>query len=379
MSASRALSAMLVCALGLTTACTERSVEEVRAAAAVLEEPDSGFKLHWPFRDGEEGVAMYQTYGQAEGHGSINIHQGLDIHAPAGTPIYAPVSGTVAAMFQEGQKPWVKGFAIRTVVDDHEYFTQLLHLEESSMQFSLGDTVEVGDFVGELAVWPKDGGYLPHLHLGIGDGKLQAFNNGPNAGNAALLFYYTGNPLQYLVRERDEMPPQLVPFDSGAPFVFRVVTEGSDGTWKASKDKADPQALSGMLDIEVHVRDAVPPGKDFSLAPRSVRIEIEPVDDAKKSFGRKLVFEGTISQANQFPYSAYIEPSQGPGDDARYVYHYMAMAPLDWDANQLANPTPLDTSKLEPGEYRVKAHASDMDNTVLLGEMTVRIVGAGGR
>lgn len=372
------LSAILLAAMG--GSCSDQSAEEVQAASAVDEKPTSAFQLQWPFREGQEGVAMYQTYGQNEGHGSINIHQGLDIHAPAGTPVYSPVSGTIAAIFQEGQSYWVKGLAIRTVVDDQEHFTQLLHLEESSMQFALGDTINVGDFVGELVVWPKDSDYLPHLHLGIGDGKLKAETNGPNAGNAALLFSYTGNPLRYLNRERDEIPPKLVPFDSGEPFVFRNVELNSEQAWRASKDKADPRELSGLLDIEVHVRDAVPPGKDFSLAPLSVRMEIESVDGKSvDSLGRQIVFKGAISQANQFPSSAYMKPSEGPGDDARFVYHYMSMAPLDSDSNQNANPSPLDTSKMSPGEYRVKAYASDMDNNAFLGEMTVRIVSAGGR
>lgn len=340
---------------------------------------ESLYRLAWPFQEDQEGVEIYQTYGQAEGRDSIDVHLGLDIHAPAGTPIYSPLDGTVAAIFDEGMNPWVKGFAIRSLSGGTEFVTKLLHLEPSSIQFALGDQVHVGDFIGELVEWPEVEGYLSHLHIGIGKATLSVKTHRSGKNNPALIFTYNANPLQYLERERDEAPPELVLADSGASFVFRVVERDAKGKWQRTGGLADPEALRGAVDIDVQVRDSVPPGTRFALAPHTVRFELEPLDSQTPGWIRQVVFEGTIRTANVIPYGTYLEVPDGPGSDARFLYHYMAMTPPNTELDVEPNPTPLDLASMGTGRYRVTVYASDLENDVLLGEIVVRYVGARSR
>ncbi len=353
-----------------------RNARIVEAGQTREVEQTAPFVLSWPFRDDEPGVEIYQTFGQVQGLSSFSVHEGLDILAPAGTQVFAPISGTVVAMFTEGMKAWTHGFAIRSFVDGEEFITKLLHFEPSTMQFALGDPIQQGDLLGEIADWPEDSEFLPHLHIGIGDGQLVVKGNGPGAGNAALLFAYKANPLKFLERERDGIPPQLVRAETGAPFVIRPVEKDSDGNWNRSENIADPNALRGPLDIELSVRDFVPPGRRFAVAPQQVRLEIEGLDEVAFTEKRQTIFAGPLSTANRFPYSAYVEGPKEHGPNAQFVYHYMAMRPADTPRDASIQPEPLDADALSPGRYRITAYAADLDNDVRLGEMTVRIVGA---
>jgi len=355
---------------------TGRAVEAGQTREAETTTP---FVLSWPFRMDEPGVEIYQTFGQAQGLSSFSIHEGLDIYASPGTRVFAPISGTIVAMFTEGMKPWTNGFAIRSFVDGKEFITKLLHFEPSTMQFALGDPVQQGDLLGEIAAWPEDSEFLPHLHIGVGDGQLVVKGNGPGAGNAALLFAYKANPLKFLERERDGIPPQLVAAGAETPFTIRPVEQDSGGNWKRSDTVADPNSLSGPIDIELSVRDFVPPGTSFALAPQQVRLTVESLEDSEFTEKRQTVFAGKLSTANRFPYSAYVEGPKEHGPDAYFVYHYMSMRPVDESRDASLEPKPLDTDALRPGRYRITAHAADLDNDVRLGEMTVRIVGARSR
>ena len=199
-------------------------------------------------------------------------------------------------MFEQGMKSWAQGIAIRSIREQEELIVQLLHLEPSSIQFSLGDQIEVGDLVGELAEWPSDSHYLPHLHIGIGEGTLEAVSNGPGIASPILTFEYSANPLRYFPDVRDDVPPELVPSDSGAPFVFHRVAPDEAGEWARIEGAPDLNALTGDFDIEVAVRDFVTPDGGFALAPFRMRFEISRIDRFSPNIEvRRVEFDGRRS------------------------------------------------------------------------------------
>lgn len=107
------------------------------------------------------GFYTYKTSGLGYrniSYGSKN-HKGVDFHAPAGTPLFAPVSGTVT------YAGWVNrgGYAIYIKTSDG-YTHCFMHMQSPAM-FSTGDTVTAGVQVGYSG--NTGGNYAPHLHYQV--------------------------------------------------------------------------------------------------------------------------------------------------------------------------------------------------------------------
>ncbi|MBI1362107.1 MAG: peptidoglycan DD-metalloendopeptidase family protein [Alphaproteobacteria bacterium] len=106
------------------------------------------------------------------------LHIGLDIFGPAGAALFAPVAGRIHS-FQDNDQPGDYGPAI---ILEHEpaegvvFHTLYGHLSRSSLKgLAVGNTITVGQKLGELGERSENGGWLPHVHvqvlLEIGDAK----------------------------------------------------------------------------------------------------------------------------------------------------------------------------------------------------------------
>ena len=98
------------------------------------------------------------------------IHIGLDLFADAGTPVFAPLAGTVHA-FADNAAPQDYGpvIVLRHATDDGtEFFTLYGHLSrESLLGLEVGRRVEPGAQIATLGAPDVNGGWTPHLHLQI--------------------------------------------------------------------------------------------------------------------------------------------------------------------------------------------------------------------
>ncbi|MFH0830597.1 MAG: cell wall-binding repeat-containing protein, partial [Parcubacteria group bacterium] len=99
-------------------------------------------------------------------------HLGDDAHGQAGTAVYAPANGHVAALFNfPGPYNWGQlillehsDIAGRTVISLHG------HLDPDTVQVQENQNVSRGQLIGYLGDEAENGGWVPHLHWGIRNG-----------------------------------------------------------------------------------------------------------------------------------------------------------------------------------------------------------------
>ena len=99
--------------------------------------------------------ALYRRLGQLG-------HNGRDIAADVGTPVYAMAAGTVLHAGWSHDHPWLTHHAgIAVLVHHGDTISGLAHL--SKVAVKPGDRVEAGQLVGHVGVTGTAGG-TPHVH-----------------------------------------------------------------------------------------------------------------------------------------------------------------------------------------------------------------------
>ena len=98
------------------------------------------------------------------------IHIGLDLFADAGTPVFAPLAGTVHAFADNAaSQDYGPVIVLRHTTDDGaEFFTLYGHLSRESLRgLTVGRAVRAGERIAALGAPEVNGGWTPHLHLQI--------------------------------------------------------------------------------------------------------------------------------------------------------------------------------------------------------------------
>lgn len=116
------------------------------------------------------------------------VHLGIDVFAPAGTPVHAPFVGKVRHLTYNAD-PLDYG---HTLILEHNgpvpFYTLYGHLGGSLPQLlAIGDTVSAGQIIAHLGDWGENGGWAPHLHFQIMTSMLhQTQGNFFGVGHAGL-------------------------------------------------------------------------------------------------------------------------------------------------------------------------------------------------
>nr|WP_197714768.1 M23 family metallopeptidase [Maliibacterium massiliense] len=135
---------------------------------------DRGFPL-----DRGSAYDYSDSWGDARTYGGTRKHEGVDLFAPEGTPVYACASGEVTKQGWLELGGWRLG-----VTDEHEVYYYYAHLSSYAEGITQGAHVEKGQligYVGSSGYGPEGttGQFVPHLHFGLYNPLGEAFDPYP--------------------------------------------------------------------------------------------------------------------------------------------------------------------------------------------------------
>jgi len=96
-----------------------------------------------------------------------SLHMGIDIWSKAGTPVYAPLNGTVHS-YRDNNNYGDYGptIILQHELGDFTLYSLYGHLSIKSLQgLSVGQTVSINQKIGELGNVDENGHWPPHLHF----------------------------------------------------------------------------------------------------------------------------------------------------------------------------------------------------------------------
>ncbi len=118
----------------------------------------------------DEDRAIYSGEAFTGGDEPRTVHLGIDVAAPAGAEVFAPVAGMVHS-FQDNAAPFDYG---PTIILEHMvakgvvFYTLYGHLSRESLDgLRVGRTFSAGQRIATLGVPEVNGNWPPHLHFQI--------------------------------------------------------------------------------------------------------------------------------------------------------------------------------------------------------------------
>ncbi len=98
---------------------------------------------------------------------AIMIHLGLDLSAPVGTPLFAPLDGRIHS-FQDNTEAGNYGptVILQHKIDQSIFYSLYGHLSRNDLQeFTIGDKITTGEKFGHIGAPSENGGWPPHVHV----------------------------------------------------------------------------------------------------------------------------------------------------------------------------------------------------------------------
>ena len=98
------------------------------------------------------------------------LHLGVDIWAPAGTPIHCPMPGRVHSFADQDRKgDYGAVIILAHELDGVPFHTLYGHLSRASLNISVGQAVGAGEVFAQLGAPLENGHWPPHLHVQVID------------------------------------------------------------------------------------------------------------------------------------------------------------------------------------------------------------------
>lgn len=116
-------------------------------------DPDAA--IQWPF---VVGVSMSSGFGMRSGR----LHEGIDLVPGAGAPIQSIADGTVRIATESGGNYGVTAY-VDHVIDGKVITSHYSHMQYGSLRVVAGQTIKVGDIIGNVGDTGRS--YGAHLHF----------------------------------------------------------------------------------------------------------------------------------------------------------------------------------------------------------------------
>jgi len=207
------------------------------SAALAVAAQASAIARPWPLRDPflvMNTISTLQDY-----YGKPGFHHGLDLQAPAGTAVYAPVSGKVSLGFYYPR--YQSPYTYRVVIEDADGMRwEFHHVDPATVPSAVqslaaeGATVAAGDLLARIYD-ASTVGLPPHVHVDVinGQGVYQ-------------------DPLRFLPPLSDNEPPRI--------FGFYLVDEQNRAVaGHAAGHTVEPVEAGRRYDLVADVVDMIPP------------------------------------------------------------------------------------------------------------------------
>jgi len=195
--------------------------------------------IPWPFFPFDSMRTVWNHYEQHMGLGGTDsyLHQGLDLICPIGEPTYSVIDGYVKCVLTTGGSIYWRIAISDTQISGRSNGWLSAHLIQNTIQFDVGDTVQVHDYLGDIIQWTSNWG---HIHLA-------------QISDSGSVWFYSDNewginfdPALAITPYPDTTPPYIDPVFGWSKFAFAR---------NESAIYLDPDSLYGDIDIIVKVVD----------------------------------------------------------------------------------------------------------------------------
>lgn len=320
-----------------------------------------GRGIPWPLApDAQHSVG--NTYGEFQYYGGAPyLHPGVDVLGSAGQAAYAVAPGVVKAVLTtSGQWHWRVAIADSATSGTSTGYLYA-HLNQSTIVPSVGDTVEAGEYIGNLVEWPVAG--FHHCHFArIEDQGTQWYGS----------WLATDNPHTDFEAMTETAPPVFEPARASDLLAFCT---------DQTSTYLDSDALSGRVDIVAHVGDTIESGWVCSV--QEIRYSIYRVGypDSPVIDDRLAV---NFDMALDTYFGGPIDPflvgllykrdttcwTQGDYDN-REFYHIITNSDGDdvYETSDLAKA--WDTAAIPDADYVIRVTATDAAGNAASDSMTV--------
>ncbi|HAC15957.1 MAG TPA: peptidase M23 [Bacteroidetes bacterium] len=135
---------------------------------SISEYPDAVASMDWlvgGYMENRQGMYSSELY-QAVRY----IHLGIDIWAPPGEPVFAIADGVIlGAKDNANELDYGPTIIVEHTILGVKFYTLYGHLSRKSIAgIESGTSVKRGDLIALLGDETENGGWVPHLHFGLG-------------------------------------------------------------------------------------------------------------------------------------------------------------------------------------------------------------------
>ncbi len=318
--------------------------------------------IPWPFFPFDSMRTVWNHYEQHMGLGGTDsyLHQGLDLITPIGEPTYSVIDGYVKLVLTIGGASYWRTAISDTQIAGRSDGWLSAHLIENTIQFDIGDTVQMHDYLGDIIQWSSDWG---HIHF-------------VNISDSGLVWFYSDNewginfsPILAIQPYPDTTAPYIDPVFPWSKFAFAV---------NESATYLQPDSLFGEIDIIVKVVDYVG-DSEWQQPAYTTWYTVKRVSDGQiikpKTLGHILNHKYPFYDGGNYqPYAGVIYQRDNTllpsswNDIQRNYYHNLTNSNGDSLVELSEKSLAFDTDNFEDGDYRIivevydEAGNSDIDS-----------------